>query len=840
MDTNLLLIATAAVLLILLILLFFRPKKRLQALRIDFKADPLGDTFEVVDYKTPLKVGKKSKKNFDDDSESQILGKTRTSYLVWRKEFSRLKFKGKIRTEKDSPLPKGQRLLLELDERRMVKPEDMRVHIEEDDFVEPNYDYDALEVQVDENGRFEFWVKLSYAEQFQSSYAKPRFVRLAFRAWLAGDERASEYIYPLHIGPPLGEMWIGIDPGTTATCIAATNAEHEHAEIVLAQRDGKDVIEPSRIAFDKRSLVVQNLNGIAHETDQEQVQTIYSHNREALDNNVPNPIFDTGEYARMFGTENGVSFQSIKKLLGYKGKMLVPFEHHPVPLELSGVQLASLMVKNMYTEFESYLRKNQDRLPLLTNGQADFHPLKAVVAIPNTFTAAQTQDMVDSIFAITNEEGRSQFAEVKTIYEAEAVLMYCLENHLADFQQGTVLIFDMGGATINANLVGVKKNGLRYKIRIFDKIGYAVGGDSIDWCLAKLLFSFAGEYKELKGIDLFANTEDMSPAEKKEQIDLRIRFKEKVLLPWKKLMVENFQQGATHLLPPTDARTISGETELIRMLGLNRATVDAKYGSKFLEHFYAQFELDEESEKYPAFSFASFEQYIYRSVRDAVTEILSDYPDPIHHVIFSGRSTGFPYIQEQVLNTLTENGLAEISTLVLAGDEAKTAVAKGACIFGWYSSRVELVNDRIYYTYGVSHTVGLGNDIEFFKLIPSGARFSDKKWKAEWGRYLQAKKQAAQGIDFSTERGRQIRFYRVSGKNPENIIGREDMKHRYSCIASFRAEQMVKELRMQVDERDVVRCGVVFNDGQKRINQQQITEQSLAAEHEEHYLWLVQ
>ena len=112
--------------------------------------------------------------------------------------------------------------------------------------------------------------------------------------------------------------------------------------------------------------------------------------------------------------------------------------------------------------------------------------------------------------------------------------------------------------------------------------------------------------------------------------------------------------------------------------------------------------------------------------------------------------------------------------------------------------------------------------------------------KPEMGSYIRGNKIAPEGLNFGSEIGKMIRFYRVSGKNPQEIVGKEEMKHRYSCVGKIKATQLVEELAIHVDERDIIQCRVKFLDGRIETRQQQLNQESLVNEHEEHYTWLVQ
>ena len=77
-----------------------------------------------------------------------------------------------------------------------------------------------------------------------------------------------------------------------------------------------------------------------------------------------------------------------------------------------------------------------------------------------------------------------------------------------------MLVFDMGGATINATVVKATKNhqnrGHKYNIDILGKMGYGIGGDTIDYCLIKFLLSFTKDYPELKAISIEKNKDALA------------------------------------------------------------------------------------------------------------------------------------------------------------------------------------------------------------------------------------------------------------------------------------------------------------------------------------------
>ena len=861
-DSQTLLIAIGIVVVLLLIILIQFPKTKGRVSRIAMRPIRFPEKYEIVDYKSQLKSKSEKRDDFDADFIPKVLGRRRTDYIIWKRDYSYITIRGLLFDQDNKVLEKKEKLYIQAEESAWVKPRDMRVIID----LEEDIKEEAYLLETDFQGRFEFKVKVSYNEEFRSIHQKPLFARLVFSVRTRKGDSKAKVMYEFHFGPELGEMWIGIDPGTTATCIAATNAAADDPEIFMGSVEGKEAISPSRIVFDKKSPQFQKIKEIEEWTDQayseaqkkeklnghsidEAKETelwrelflsrVHEVNREAIDKGLSRPMYETGRLAgSLFGGVNGISFQSIKKLLGYNDIQVVSFGDD-VRMKFSGKELASLMVKNFYAEFEHFLRENSTKLARLN--ESSFNPKRAIVAIPNTFSASQIQDMVDSIKSIKDDRGDSQFAEVKTINEAEAVMVYCMRNHFRDMDEGTVLIFDMGGATINVSLIHQAKIQENFELKVLNRIGYAVGGDSIDWCLAKLLFSFKDHYPELKRINPFLSTESMHEVEKKAQIDLRISLREKVLFPWKKVIVENFKKNKNDLLEGASKQI---EDDFIReILGYKQTKlIDEKYANpeeSFLEEFYKQFRRNAENEAFPAFETEYFQKYIYNSSYSAVMELLEDNEYELDYVVFSGRSSEFPLIKEKVYHAVYARGYHNVKSIGLPSDEAKTAVARGACIYGWFNTRIKLDSSKIFHSYGVTHSRGISKvDKAYYELLPMGKEFS--KWKPEIGNYERGRKKNKEGFDFGGEIGKMIRFYRVSSKKPEEIVGRDDMKHRYTCVGKIKSTQLVNELAIHVDERDIVQCRAKFLDGHKALRQQQFNHEPLTNDHEEHYTWLVQ
>ena len=288
--------------------------------------------------------------------------------------------------------------------------------------------------------------------------------------------------YKFHIGNDLGDVWVGLDPGTTGSCIAVgTQAD----DIVLGQdiRHGKPyTIIPSKLVF--------NVENDLMFSGSELSEKDYKH----------------GVLAANAWDAAKVKFQSFKKLLGYCNKKTISFKNNK-KLELTGKELSGLMVKGIFNDLASFLELTANfGFYSTVNGSRVFNPKRAVVAAPNNATLGKVQDLIDCVGLL------KQFKEVRYIYEAEAVLFYYLGNYSKfnpdrkTFEKEVVLIFDMGGATINATVVSVTKTeedeSAKFNIDILGKIGYSVGGDSIDYCLVKFILSFSDEFPELKSVSI--------------------------------------------------------------------------------------------------------------------------------------------------------------------------------------------------------------------------------------------------------------------------------------------------------------------------------------------------
>ena len=587
--------------------------------------------------------------------------------------------------------------------------------------------------------------------------------------------------YKFHMGVDLQDAWVGFDPGTTGSCVAVGSATDN---IILGEDKARNNIIPSILVFDKSEPFQEN--GVE----------------------IPEQIYKHGSAAAVFYQSPGKykGFQSIKKLLGYKDIKEVVFENSKT-LHLRGKDLAGLLVKGLFKDMETFFNRS-DINPENYNRDGAFNPLRAVVAIPNNFTITKIQDMVDCI------DNLNQFKEIRYVYEAEAVLFYYLSN-FSELSKGetpsnseTLLVFDMGGATINATVVTTNKTLVnerpKYDIDFLGKIGFGIGGDTIDYCISRFILSFSDEFPMLSSIHILENKIPLA----------LLAFKIKMEI------IANYYTDKDYLITAYNLEKFINE-ELGTTITIDQDTSE----------MYSYFK--KESGKFRLFDHPLFVKIIYDNVKDAIHEVirLSGTPQ-INKVIFSGRSTSFPLIKETVEKQLkTYESKPRIIALSL--EESKTAVAKGACWYGINKNSVRLNNLKTNASFGFKKTLSADKmDVKYFELVEMGCTFDTHQEGID----------AFHGVknitdDFAFD-GNKVHFYQVMGKDADKILS-EGQKHKFSKIASVNLDQVTSKVAMKVNENDEVECAVVLQSNRKIIEMGVVSDQEIDEANEEHYTWTV-
>ncbi|MCX7861496.1 MAG: Hsp70 family protein, partial [Bacteroidales bacterium] len=424
------------------------------------------DSFETINYK---KYGKllTPYKHWDTQHDSIIV----EGLVLYKSNYYPFNWKPEIFcTIQDENIPDGFDLFLKLDFDKIKE------------FSKGN----LMPLKVDKHNKFKFLICLRQND-INIKLTEPQLIKFTIevltietRLLFIKSEIRETIEYKFHIGEDLGDLWVSFDPGTTGSCVAIGN----HAEniTVIEDRHKHKVID-SKLIFEITEDYISN-NG-----------------------EIPEKLYKYGTSARTkFGSKNVVSFQSIKKLLGFKDIKEITFKNN-FTLKLTGKELSSLLVKGLYNDLVYFINNNKlNNQDFLHNGV--FKPKRAVIAIPNNFTISKIQDMVDCFKYL------KQFKEIRYVYEAEAVLFYYLSNYSRfnngnnQFKEENILVFDMGGSTINATIVKAYKSEENqkpiYHIDLLGKVGYGIGGDTIDYCILKFIKNFAFEYPQFNAIDFNA------------------------------------------------------------------------------------------------------------------------------------------------------------------------------------------------------------------------------------------------------------------------------------------------------------------------------------------------
>jgi molecular chaperone DnaK (HSP70) len=750
--------------LMLLIWLAFYGKPR----RLSLWIDGYLDSFEIIDYKT--------------------LGKLLTPFKSWNSEIQtvdHLIINGRIEFRSLSfPFNWNSSIYLKLSD--VSVPDGFELFLKPDTSHIQEYAQDlVMELKKGKLGDFSFAVGLRQ-NNLTKHLSNPELVKFTVNAVVKDaflfihSELKKNISYNFHIGADLGDVWVGFDPGTTGSCVAVGSSTEN---IILGEDRAKQDIIPSILVFEKSENY--HPNGIE----------------------LPERYYKHGTLAQTVFTESRFKrFQSIKKLIGFKDTKEVIFDNKAI-LRLQGKDLASLLIKGLFKDIDAFFNRPDFNAEEYKQGNK-FNPLRAVVAIPNNYTISKIQDMVDCIGNLR------QFKEIRYVYEAEAVLFYYLSNYSRlshgekALESETILVFDMGGATINATVVTANKtlinNRPKYDIDFLGKIGYGIGGDTIDYCISRFILSFKDEFPELSGINIF---------DKKNQLaELAFQIKKEI--------IANYSLNKDYLITADNLQRFINSA-----LGIKIKIDDES--SKMYEYFLNM------TSGFTLFSHPLFKKVIFNNVKDAVNEVIDlSGISNIDKVIFSGRSTAFPKIKETVIKQLGIKGMKpKIIALDLA--ESKTAVAKGACWYGVNKNAVRLNNLKTNAAFGFKKTMSANRtDVKFFELVEMGCSFDTTTDGID----------SFQGVenirdDFAFDGGK-VNFYQVMGKDADKILS-EGQKHKFSKIASINLDQVTSKVAMKVNENDEVDCAVILQTNQTILEKGVVSDQEIDEANEEHYTWIV-
>jgi len=685
----------------------------------------------------------------------------------------------------------------------------------------------TLLIKTDKTHKFDLILNLRNTNSVANRIDSPTLISIPLklyirekRLFISSAAKDEFFSYSFHVGPDLKDFWVGFDAGTSSTCVAIGTSD----QIKMGRLKNGDYIIPSRVSID-----------LNEEPTPDQINNL----------GFPDSIVRYGTAAEFrFNIESDEKFQSIKKLLGYKDVKRITFKNNS-HVDLTGSRLTSLLVGGIFRDMKETIEKDKSEYKsVLEDGR--FDPKRLVVAIPNNFSQKKINDLVEAFAYLKKIEHGSQqqapqFLEIRYVYEAEAIVMYYLkgsrnlsrllvpinEEGKAAPPKSTpgvenILVFDMGGATINATLVTVKQQEYdfetSYDVNIIGKLGYGIGGDTIDYCLIKFIFSFVNDYPGLKTLNPFDRyIESTDSAEGRKYRDLKLQFQQ-IAFGIKKIIIQNFNKNANILINPAELNDLFG--------GRVRFSAEDEINYYFRRT---------EEGSYPLFNHEIFQSLIYRNIIDATVEIVNlGGSRGIDTLIFSGRSTFFPLIRHYVVSCLQQVLKHDITIVDLPIEESKTAVAQGACLYGLNKGGITLNNLKTTGTFGVAKFNSLDhNDVDFIEFIGIGSPF---KQNSEEFRYLESAKILESDFRFSNG---EVKFLQVMGKDADNIL-KSHQNHKIVQIGKIRIDMKSKFIYMYVNETDEVKCRVKTIADRVYELTEFVSDQGIADANDEHYTWIVQ
>ena len=702
---------------------------------IHYRIDRLMDSFEKTD--------------FNDE------GRVSRDYLPWneRKHYIKIDYHLSYRWSKN-PFNRKNKVSVTLQQPRKC-PDGFIIALTKD-FYDSHLYSSGYEMPL--KGESRFYLKIDQIDNF-IDLSQPKPVNFDIHIVIPGTGIRETIHYDFFIGQDLGDSWVAIDSGTTATTIAFGN---ENREITIAKNKDNELLTPSVLVYE-----------------------MHADGKSYFGQDAVNRIKETRKY---------LGFRSIKKLLGYKDTYLGK----------TGKELAATLLYNIFHDIKLHN-------PAMQNAK------RVVVTIPNNYTAVKIQDMLFCAEKLT------QFKEIRTIYEAEAIIFYYLSNksslenqfdckHTQD--EETVLVFDMGGATINTTVASLSRNGKdTCEVNILSKIGYGIGGDSIDYCILKSLFEYESDHDYLKSINIFnpqirknMSTEDYN---RQKEVLFNIAFLIKLEI------ARNF--GKNELV---SAKVL--ETLLSSVCGKDiYIDIDSRFYSIF-----------KSKSKHCLLNNEYFTQLIYNNIDEATGEVLRIAGKPeISKIILSGRSSSFPCVLHYIFNSFPN----EIDVIDLnKNDKAKTAVSIGACWYGLNNNSIKLNNRKTSANFGFVKTQSADTkDIHFENLVETGMPFD----KGESGAIKYTQNSTYFKDKFSYD-GRIVKFYQVIGSDMNKILI-DNEKHKYNKIASIRLLHESEKIAIRVNENDNVNCSVRLVTGKVEKENGVVADQEIADANDKHYYWII-
>ncbi|KAK7266198.1 hypothetical protein RIF29_18840 [Crotalaria pallida] len=258
------------------------------------------------------------------------------------------------------------------------------------------------------------------------------------------------------------ETAIGIDLGTTYSCVGVWQEQHDRVEIIHNDQGNKTT--PSCVAF----------------TDNQRLIGYAAKNQAAT--NPTNTIFDA---KRLIGRkysdpviQNDILLWPFKVIAGIRDKPMIVVNHKGQEKHFSAEEISSMILTNMREIAESYLES----------------PVKnAVITVPAYFNDSQRKATKDAgiiaglkVMQIINEP-------------TAAAIAYGLEKRANCVGEENIFIFDLGGGTFDVSLLTIKDKVFKVKATAGNT---HLGGEDFD---NRMVNYFMQEFKKKKKVDISGN-----------------------------------------------------------------------------------------------------------------------------------------------------------------------------------------------------------------------------------------------------------------------------------------------------------------------------------------------
>ncbi|CAK8531481.1 unnamed protein product [Lathyrus sativus] len=273
-----------------------------------------------------------------------------------------------------------------------------------------------------------------------------------------------------------GSCAVGIDLGTTYSCVAVWQEEHCRVEII--HNDQGNRTTPSCVAFTEN----QRLIGDA------------AKNQAAA--NPQNTVFDTKRLiGRKFSdpiVQDDMLLWPFKVIAGDNDKPMIMVKYKDQEKQLYAEEVSSMVLTKMREIAETYLESNVKN---------------AVVTVPAYFNDSQRKATIDAgaiaglnVMRVMNEP-------------TAAAVAYGLDKRTNCDGERNIFVFDLGGGTFDVSLLTIKGNVFKVKATAGNT---HLGGEDFD---NRMVSFFVQEFKRKNKVDISGNSRPMTRP-RKNKVDI--------------------------------------------------------------------------------------------------------------------------------------------------------------------------------------------------------------------------------------------------------------------------------------------------------------------------------